>query len=83
MSHKANRDAVSAHEPLFPGPVDEKRAALGELFLRSQNRLYKTALRIVGNPEDADEDRAFDCWRRGGVVGRAGAGAGKPVRHGE
>jgi len=55
MNLKANREAIPGRDTLLTCPIDEKRAALGELFLRSQARLYKTALRIVGNREDAED----------------------------
>jgi len=55
MNLKANREAIPTCDPLSPCPIDDKREAIGELFLRSQARLYKTALRIVGNPEDAED----------------------------
>jgi len=75
MNLKADREAIPVRDPLSPRSIDDQREAIGELFLRSQARLYKTALRIVGNPEDAEDalqDGLLSAFRRlSGFEGRS------------
>ena len=55
MELKTNRDATQRVDPLLRQTINNDREALDELFSRYRARLYNTALRIMGNSEDAED----------------------------
>jgi RNA polymerase sigma-70 factor, ECF subfamily len=55
MDLKANHETTLALDPLGRRPIDGHSEVLEELFSRYRGRLYKVALRLLGNPEDAED----------------------------
>ena len=55
MEPKANHEATLAFDPLRRGPRHDNSVALEEVFSRCRSQLYKTALRLLGDPEDAED----------------------------
>jgi len=55
MESKANREAIRRIDGLGTHLANANREALEELFSRYRGRLYKTAFRILRNPEDAED----------------------------
>ena len=55
METKVNRDAICRTDELRPQATNDKREALEDLFSRYRSRLYKTAFRVLRNPEDAED----------------------------
>jgi RNA polymerase sigma-70 factor (ECF subfamily) len=45
----------NALDPLLRQAIDNNREALDELFARYRGRLYRQALRVLGNPEEAED----------------------------
>jgi RNA polymerase sigma-70 factor, ECF subfamily len=55
MNVSADREAISVRNEVSPHLMEGEREALEELFSRCRVRLYKTALRLLGNHEDAED----------------------------
>ena len=55
MESNANRDAVRRTDGLRPQLANDTREAFKDLFSRYRSQLYKTALRVLRNPEDAED----------------------------
>jgi len=55
MELSTNQEPTLAVDPLRLGPIGGNSQVLEELFSHYRGRLYKTALRIMGNPEDAED----------------------------
>ena len=55
MELTTNQEPTLAVDPLPLGPIYDNSEVLEDLFSRYRGRLYKTALRIMGNPEDAED----------------------------
>ena len=55
METEANRDAFRRTDRLRAQLADGSPEALEELFSRYRSRLYKTAFRVLRNPEDAED----------------------------
>lgn len=54
-SRLAVDNLMSDHGPVLRQANNENGENLNELFGRNRDRLYKTALRLMGNPEDAED----------------------------
>lgn len=55
MELRASPFTPSPAQSISRPPITDNRAALDGLFSQHRNRLYKTALRLMGNPEDAED----------------------------
>jgi RNA polymerase sigma factor (sigma-70 family) len=55
MKLTANRDGVRRTDVFLPQLVNDNREAVEELFSRYRGRLYRTAFRVLRNPEDAED----------------------------
>jgi len=55
MESDAKRNAVRRTDVFRPQPLNHNREALEDLFSRYRSRLYKTAFRVLRNPEDAED----------------------------
>ena len=55
MESKANYDAFRRTDAFRPQLAKGNREALEDLFSRYRSRLYKTAFRVLRNPEDAED----------------------------
>ena len=67
MESNVPRDAVPRTDVSRPQPVNDNREALENLFSRYRSRLYKTALRVLRNPEDAEDalqDGLLSAYRK-------------------
>jgi RNA polymerase sigma-70 factor, ECF subfamily len=52
---KTNRETTQQVDPLLHHAISSNRGALDELFERHRPRLYHTALRLMGNSDDAED----------------------------
>ena len=57
MNVGATYETMTARDYAWPRPIESNHAALEELFSRYRGRLYNTALRVSGNPDDAEDAR--------------------------
>ena len=55
MKGEATYETMPARNNLWSRPIEGNHAALEELFSRYRGRLYSTALRVLGNPDDAED----------------------------
>jgi RNA polymerase sigma-70 factor, ECF subfamily len=55
MELTTNQGPTLAVDPLRHRPIDNSTEVLEQVFSRYRGRLYKTALRLLGNPEDAED----------------------------
>jgi RNA polymerase sigma-70 factor, ECF subfamily len=55
MNGEATYETMPARNNLWSRPIEGNHAALEELFSRYRGRLYSTALRVLGNPDDAED----------------------------
>jgi len=55
MNVGAMQHTISVPDDLQPHPIEENREELDELFSRYRVRLYNTALKLSGNPDDAED----------------------------
>jgi RNA polymerase sigma-70 factor (ECF subfamily) len=55
MGLKTNHETTLALDPLRRRPTYDNPDTVEGLFARYRGRLYKTALRLMGNPEDAED----------------------------
>jgi RNA polymerase sigma-70 factor, ECF subfamily len=52
---KTNSETTNVLEPVPRATINDGREALDQLFARHRGRLYKTALRVMGNSNDAED----------------------------
>lgn len=75
MEFRTNHQTALALDPLRRRLIYDNSEVLEELFSRYRAPLYKTALRLVGNPEDAEDalqDGLLAAFRHlGGFEGRS------------
>ena len=67
MNVGAVQHTISVHDHLRPQPREENREELDELFSRYRVRFYNTALKLSGNPDDAEDilqDGLLAAFRR-------------------